>query len=66
MFEENISQEFRLKNINETINHFVEEIDQTELISNKHKKVCLTGKNQDLSTSKKPVGYYKAYEWKQL
>ena len=29
MAEENISQEFRLKNINETRNHFLEEIKQS-------------------------------------
>ena len=42
MVEENISQEFRLKNINETKNHFLEEINQNELMSKKHKKVCTT------------------------
>ena len=40
MAEENISQEFRLKNIDETIIFFLEEIRQNELISRKHKKVC--------------------------
>ena len=40
MVEKNISQEFRLKNTNETKNYFVEEIEQNELISNKHKKIC--------------------------
>ena len=38
----NIDQEFRLKNIDETRNYFVEEIEQKELMSNKHKKVCTT------------------------
>ena len=42
MVQENISQEFRLKNIDETKNHFLEEINQNELISKKHKKVCTT------------------------
>ena len=42
MAGENISQEFRLKNIDETRNYFVEEIEQNELISEKHKKVCAT------------------------
>ena len=37
-----MSQEFRLKNINETRNYFLEEIDQNELMSKKHKKVCTT------------------------
>ena len=42
MSKENESQEFRLKIIDETGNYFVEEIDQNELLSNKHKKVCTT------------------------
>ena len=40
MSEENISQKFRLKNIDETRNYLIEEINQNELISKKHKKVC--------------------------
>ena len=40
MAEENISQEFRLKNIHEKRNYFLKEIEQNELISKKHKKVC--------------------------
>ena len=40
MTEENISQEFRLKNINEIRNYFIKEIDQNELMSKKHKNVC--------------------------
>ena len=39
MFEENISQSFRLKNIDETRNYLTEEINQKELICKKHKKV---------------------------
>ena len=31
-----MSQEFRLKNINVTKNHFLEEIEQNELMSRKH------------------------------
>ena len=42
MEEENISQEFRLKDIGETRNYFLEEIEQNELMSEKHKKVCTT------------------------
>ena len=42
MAEEKISQEFRLKNLNETKNYFVEDIEQNELISTKHKNVCMT------------------------
>ena len=38
MKEKNISQEFRLKNIDETRNYFLEEIEQNELISRKYKK----------------------------
>ena len=37
-----MSQEFRLKNINETRNYFFEEIKQNELMSKRHKKVCTT------------------------
>ena len=33
MGEENISQEFTLKNIDETRNYFVEKIEQSELMS---------------------------------
>ena len=40
MVEENISQEFRLKNKDETRNYFFEEIKQNELMSKKHKRVC--------------------------
>ena len=42
MVEENISQEFRLKNIDETKNYFLEEIKQNDLLNKKHKKVCTT------------------------
>ena len=48
MAEENISQEFRLKNgcrlknIDETRSYFLEEMKQNELICKKHKKVCTT------------------------
>ena len=42
MVEENISQKFRLKNIDETRNYFLEEMKQNELMSRKHKKVCAT------------------------
>ena len=40
MFEKNISQEFRLKDIDETRNYFIVERNQNELMSKKHKKVC--------------------------
>ena len=42
MVEENISQDFRLRNIDQTRNYFLEEIEQNELMSRKHKKVCTT------------------------
>ena len=42
MAEENISQEFRLKNIDEARNYFLEEIKQNELMSKKHKNTCTT------------------------
>ena len=38
--EENISEEFRLKNVDETRKYLLEEIEQNELMSRKHKKVC--------------------------
>ena len=40
MAEENISQEFRLKNIDETRNYLIEEINRNELMRKKHQKVC--------------------------
>ena len=40
MSEENISQEFRPKKIDEARNYFIEEINQNELMSKKHRKVC--------------------------
>ena len=39
--EENISQEFRLKNIDETRNDLLEETEPNELMSRKHKKVYI-------------------------
>ena len=42
MAGENISQEFRLKNIDETRNCLVDQTNQNELISKKHRKVCKT------------------------
>ena len=42
MAEENISQEFRLKNIDETRNYLIEEINRKELMSKKHEKFCTT------------------------
>ena len=37
-----MSQEFRLKNITEIRNYFLEEIVQNEGMSRKHKRVCTT------------------------
>ena len=42
MAEENISQEFRFKNIDETRNYLIVEINRNELMSKKHKQVCTT------------------------
>ena len=42
MVEENISQEFRLKKIDETRNYFLEDIQQNEMMSRKHRMVCAT------------------------
>ena len=45
MAEENTSQEFRIKNIDETRNYLkllIEEENWNELMSEKHKKVCVT------------------------
>ena len=42
MAEESISQEFKFKNIDETRNYLIEEINRNELMSKKHKKVCIT------------------------
>ena len=42
MSEENISQEFRLKNIYETISYFLKEIEQNELMSKRLKEICTT------------------------
>ena len=42
MAAENLSQEFRLKNIDETRNYLIEEINRNQLISKKHKMVCTT------------------------
>ena len=49
MTEENIGQEFRLKEIDEKLNYFIQEMKQNELISKKHKKVCkILNYTQDL------------------
>ena len=40
MVEENISQEFRLKNIDETRNYVTEKNNRNESMSKNHKKVC--------------------------
>ena len=42
MVKQNISQEFRLKYIDETRHYLIEEIKQNELMSKKHKKFCTT------------------------
>ena len=40
MSEENISQEFKLKNGDKIRNYFIEEIHQNEFVSMKHQKNC--------------------------
>ena len=40
--EESMSQELRLKNIDETRNYFIKEISQNELMSKKQKRFCAT------------------------
>ena len=40
MVQENISQEFRLKNRDETRNYFIEKVNQNKLISNEQRKIC--------------------------
>ena len=40
MLEKTVRREFRLKIMDETRNYFLEEIEQNELISRKHKKIC--------------------------
>ena len=42
MTEEDISQKFRLKNIERTRNSFIKEVDQNELVSNNNKTFCTT------------------------
>ena len=42
MSKENIIQEFRLKNVDQTKNYFVGEIEENELMSRKYKMVCTT------------------------
>ena len=42
MAEENISQEFRLKNVDETKKCLTEERNPNELMNKKHKNVCTT------------------------
>ena len=42
MSEEHISPEFRLKDIDETRNYLIEEINQNKLMSKKHQKFCTT------------------------
>ena len=38
--EDNVNQKIRLKKKDEERNHFIEEINQNEMISKKHEKVC--------------------------
>ena len=40
MIEENISQEFRLRKLDDLRNYLIEEMNQNELMSKKHEKFC--------------------------
>ena len=40
MVEENISQQLRVRKIDETRNCFLEEIKNNYLVSKKHKRIC--------------------------
>ena len=40
MVEENISQQLRVREIDETTNRFLEEIKNNYLVSKKHKSIC--------------------------
>ena len=40
MAEENINQEFKLKNVKEAKNYLITEIDQNQLMSKERKKAC--------------------------
>ena len=51
MAEVNISHEFRSKNVNETRNYLLKEIEQNELMSRKHKKVLASAINGWISIS---------------
>ena len=42
MSEDNISQDFRLKNIDKTRNYLNKQINRNKLMSKKHKNVCTT------------------------
>ena len=41
MADENITQEFRFKTIDETRNYLIEEVNRNELMSKKYKTDCL-------------------------
>ena len=41
MADENITLEFRFKNIDETRNYLIEEVNRNELMIKKHKTGCL-------------------------
>ena len=43
-----MSLEFKLKNVDETRSYFLEKMEQNELMSRKHKKVCTTLKYIEL------------------
>ena len=39
---EKLAQRFRVKNIDETRNYLIKEINRNELMSKKHKNICTT------------------------
>ena len=41
MPEDNINQEFRLKKVDDIKNYLLGEVNQNELMSKRHKKVCM-------------------------
>ena len=45
MVEENISQDFRSKNTDETRSYLIEKVNRNELMSKKHKKVYTISKH---------------------
>ena len=66
--EENISQELRLKNVDETRSYFVQEIEEIELISKKLKMVCtnLSSIGKFLILASTITGYVSIFDFASL